>query len=144
MAIVSLGWALLNDIDANNRYGSAEALEKWGTRSEKYKTKIIPWLCKGLEVEQNAAVRGRIIRALGELGNRQFISERSNINNEKLIKRAIRYHPTLEKRLLTALKAGGTEVLKLLMPFLSIPIETVRAFLEAEDDRSLPPGDDPS
>ncbi len=67
----------------------------------------------------------------------QLQQSNPNATEEELVKTVIRQHPTLKKRLLEALKAGGTEALKVLLPFLSIPIETVRAFLEAEDDRDL-------
>jgi hypothetical protein len=34
--------------------------------------------------------------------------------------------------LINALKQGGTEALKIFFPFVSIPLETIRGFLEAE------------
>lgn len=67
----------------------------------------------------------------------QLQKSNPDATEEERVKMAIRQNPTLRKRLLEALKAGGTEALKVLLPFLSIPIETVRAFLEAEDDRNL-------
>lgn len=50
----------------------------------------------------------------------------------------IKHNPTIKARLLSALKAGGTEVLKLALdaifknPAVSISVETVKGFIEAE------------
>jgi hypothetical protein len=51
----------------------------------------------------------------------------------KIIKEEIRDKPILRQRLLSALKAGGIESLKVVFnhPFVSIPVETVKGFLEA-------------
>lgn len=50
----------------------------------------------------------------------------------ELVHQVIQRNPTLKARLLNALKQGGTEALKVFFPFLSIPMETVRGFIEAE------------
>lgn len=50
----------------------------------------------------------------------------------------IKRNPTIKARLWSALKASGTEVLKVLLdtifknPFVSISVETVKGFIEAE------------
>lgn len=46
----------------------------------------------------------------------------------------IQRNPTLKARLINALKSGGVEALKAIFnhPFVSVPIETVKGFLEAE------------
>jgi HEAT repeat protein len=50
------------------------------------------------------------------------------------IQQEINRNPTLKARLVNALKAGGIEALKTIFnnPFISIPVETVKGFLEAE------------
>lgn len=49
------------------------------------------------------------------------------------VKEEIKAKPTLRQRLLSALKAGGIEALKAIFdhPVVSIPVETVKGFLEA-------------
>ncbi|MBD2776795.1 hypothetical protein [Iningainema tapete] len=49
------------------------------------------------------------------------------------IKEEIKTNPTLKQRLLSALKAGGTEALKAIFnhPVVSVSVETVKGFLEA-------------
>jgi hypothetical protein len=51
------------------------------------------------------------------------------------IKQEIKRNPTLKARLVNALKTGGIEALKAIFnnPFVSIPVETVKGFLEAEE-----------
>jgi hypothetical protein len=44
----------------------------------------------------------------------------------------IRNNPTIKARLINAIKQGGTEALKVFFPVVSIPMETIRGFLEAE------------
>jgi hypothetical protein len=50
------------------------------------------------------------------------------------IKQEIQRNPTLKTRLVNALKTGGIEALKVIFnnPFVSIPVETIKGFLEAE------------
>ncbi|MFB2875841.1 hypothetical protein [Floridanema aerugineum] len=54
------------------------------------------------------------------------------------IHQEIKRNPTIKARLWNALKAGGTEALKLALeaifknPFVSVPVETVKGFIEAE------------
>ena len=50
---------------------------------------------------------------------------------EKDCKQVKQNNPTLKARLINALKQGGTEALKVFFPFVSIPVETIRGFLEA-------------
>ncbi|MFN5303492.1 MAG: HEAT repeat domain-containing protein, partial [Pseudanabaena sp.] len=51
------------------------------------------------------------------------------------IQQEIKRNPTLKARLVNALKTGGIEALKVIFnnPFVSIPVETVKGFLEAEE-----------
>lgn len=46
----------------------------------------------------------------------------------------IKRNPTLKARLINALKSGGVEALKAIFnhPFVSVPVETIKGFLEAE------------
>jgi hypothetical protein len=46
----------------------------------------------------------------------------------------IQHNPTLKVRLINALKSGGVEALKAIFnhPFVSVPVETIKGFLEAE------------
>lgn len=63
----------------------------------------------------------------------QKLSESSpDMTEVELVKQAIQHNPTLKARLLAALKSGGTEALKVLLPFSSIPIEMLRGWIEAE------------
>ncbi|MDX2254845.1 MAG: hypothetical protein NW214_04960 [Pseudanabaenaceae cyanobacterium bins.39] len=50
------------------------------------------------------------------------------------LKRKVKEDPSLKDRLLNAIKAGGIETVKVLTnnPFVSIPIETIKGWLEAE------------
>ncbi|MDT3676458.1 hypothetical protein [Microcystis wesenbergii] len=50
----------------------------------------------------------------------------------ELVRQVIRNNPTLKARLINAIKQGGTEALKVFFPVISIPIETIRGFLEVE------------
>jgi hypothetical protein len=50
----------------------------------------------------------------------------------ELVRQVIRNNLTLKARLINAIKQGGTEALKVFFPVVSIPIETIRGFLEAE------------
>ena len=50
----------------------------------------------------------------------------------ELVRQVIRNNPTLKARLINAVKQGGTEALKVFFPVISIPMETIRGFLEAE------------
>ncbi len=52
------------------------------------------------------------------------------------IKVEIKNNPTLKVRLINALKSGGVETLKAIFnhPFVSVPVETIKGFLEAEAD----------
>jgi len=51
------------------------------------------------------------------------------------IQQEIKRNPTLKARLVNALKTGGIEALKAIFnnPFVSIPVETIKGFLEAEE-----------
>ncbi len=51
------------------------------------------------------------------------------------IQQEIKRNPTLKVRLVNALKTGGIEALKAIFnnPFVSIPVETIKGFLEAEE-----------
>jgi hypothetical protein len=51
----------------------------------------------------------------------------------KAIKQEIKNKPTLKQRLINALKGGGIEALKAIFdhPSISIPVETIKGFLEA-------------
>jgi hypothetical protein len=53
------------------------------------------------------------------------------------LKRKIKVDPTLKDRLLNAIKSGGIETVKVLTnnPFVSIPLETVKGWLEAEPQK---------
>lgn len=53
------------------------------------------------------------------------------------LKRKVKEDPTLKDRLLNAVKSGGIETVKVLTnnPFVSIPLETVKGWLEAEPQR---------
>jgi hypothetical protein len=50
----------------------------------------------------------------------------------ELVRQVIRNNPTIKARLINAIKQGGTEALKVFFPVVSIPMETIRGFLEAE------------
>ena len=51
------------------------------------------------------------------------------------IQQEIKRNPTLKARLVNALKTGGIEALKAIFnnPLVSIPVETIKGFLEAEE-----------
>jgi hypothetical protein len=53
------------------------------------------------------------------------------------LKRKVKEDPTLKERLLNAIKSGGIETVKVLTnnPFVSIPLETVKGWLEAEPQK---------
>jgi len=53
------------------------------------------------------------------------------------LKRKVKEDPTLKDRLLNAIKSGGIETVKVLTnnPFVSIPLETVKGWLEAEPQK---------
>lgn len=53
------------------------------------------------------------------------------------LKRKVKEDPSLKDRLLNAIKSGGIETVKVLTnnPFVSIPIETVKGWLEAEPQK---------
>ncbi|WP_041933901.1 HEAT repeat domain-containing protein [Gloeothece verrucosa] len=51
---------------------------------------------------------------------------------EEAVKQIIKQNPTLKTRLVNALKQGGTEALKVFFPLVSIPLETIRGFIEAD------------
>ena len=53
------------------------------------------------------------------------------------LKRKVKEDPTLKDRLLNAVKSGGIETVKVLTnnPFVSIPLETVKGWLEAEPQK---------
>ena len=53
------------------------------------------------------------------------------------LRRKVKEDPTLKDRLLNAIKAGGIETAKVLTnnPFVSIPLETVKGWLEAEPQK---------
>ena len=53
------------------------------------------------------------------------------------LKRKVKEDPTLKDRLLNAIKSGGIETVKVLTdnPFVSIPLETVKGWLEAESQK---------
>jgi len=53
------------------------------------------------------------------------------------LKRKVKEDPTLKDRLLNAIKSGGIETVKVLTnnPFVSIPLETIKGWLEAEPQR---------
>jgi len=53
------------------------------------------------------------------------------------LKRKVKEDPTFKDRLLNAIKSGGIETVKVLTnnPFVSIPLETVKGWLEAEPQK---------
>ncbi|TYQ24276.1 hypothetical protein PseudUWO311_19840 [Pseudanabaena sp. UWO311] len=53
------------------------------------------------------------------------------------LRRKVKEDPTLKDRLLSAIKSGGIETVKVLTnnPFVSIPLETVKGWLEAEPQK---------
>ena len=53
------------------------------------------------------------------------------------LKRKVKEDPTLKDRLLNAIKSGGIETVKVLTnnPFVSIPLETVKGWLEAKPQK---------
>jgi hypothetical protein len=53
------------------------------------------------------------------------------------LRRKVKEDPTLKDRLLNAIKSGGIEIVKVLTnnPFVSIPLETVKGWLEAEPQK---------
>ena len=61
----------------------------------------------------------------------QLKQNNPEFSEEKLIEQVIENNPNLKARLINALKQGGTEALKVFFPFVSIPVETIRGFLEA-------------
>jgi len=90
--------------------------------------------------EYNYPERLDIVEISGEVQN--FIDQlvRTYPDNSEAIvidaiQTEIKRNPSLKNRLINALKTGGIESLKAIFnhPFVSIPIETIKGFLEAEE-----------
>lgn len=64
------------------------------------------------------------------------LEERQTLAKMEL-KRKVKEDPTLKDRLLNAIKSGGIETVKVLTnnPFVSIPLETIKGWLEAEPQK---------
>ncbi|MGH8001547.1 MAG: hypothetical protein ACREPR_19530 [Brasilonema sp.] len=62
---------------------------------------------------------------------KQLQQDNPTATEEELVKQVIQNNPTLKTRLINALRQGGTEALKVFFPFISIPLETIRGFLES-------------
>jgi HEAT repeat protein len=70
--------------------------------------------------------------------NPAIIAEQDQTAALETLHQEIKRNPTLKSRLLNALKAGGTEALKLALeavfknPLVAIPVETIKGWIEAE------------
>ena len=89
--------------------------------------------------EYNYPERVDIVEISGEVQN--FLDQlvRAYPNNSEsivvdAIQTEIKRNPSLKNRLINALKTGGIESLKAIFnnPFVSIPVETIKGFLEVE------------
>ena len=61
----------------------------------------------------------------------QLKQDNPEFSEEKLVEQVIKNNPNLKARLINALKEGGLAALGAFFPFVSIPVETIRGFLEA-------------
>jgi hypothetical protein len=94
-------------------------------------------LGSNIQATQNIYQRQNLAEAAAEI---QQLLERlaqtnpTTIELETALHREIQQNPTLRARLNGALKAGGIEALKAIFnhPLVSIPVETIRGWLEAE------------
>ena len=83
------------------------------------------------EQKQNLAEAAKEIQ---DLLNQLAKTNPSEATIADTIQQEIKRNPTLKARLVNALKTGGIEALKAIFnnPLVSIPVETVKGFLEAE------------
>lgn len=85
---------------------------------------------------ENEDISGIVTEMLRQLARRY--PKASEIEKQTVfqmeLQQKMRENPTLKARFLSSVKAGGYEVAKVLTnnPFVSVPIEMVRAWLEAE------------
>jgi HEAT repeat protein len=70
--------------------------------------------------------------------NPAIVTEQDRAVALETLHQEIKRNPTLKSRLVSALKAGGTEALKIALeavfknPFVAIPVETIKGWIEAE------------
>ncbi|NMF64215.1 hypothetical protein DP113_07420 [Brasilonema octagenarum UFV-E1] len=85
----------------------------------------------GGEIHVSSDLKAEIQELLNELAKNP-ITRKEAVAIE-VIKEHINDNPSLKQRLLSALKAGGTEALKAIFnhPVVSVSVETVKGFLEA-------------
>lgn len=72
----------------------------------------------------------KVLKEIQDLLTQLHLNQPNN-SEEELVKQVIS-NPTFKVRLIKAVKSGGTEALKVFFPFISIPLETIRGFLEVE------------
>lgn len=88
----------------------------------------------GGKIYVSSDLRAEIQQTLNQLAQSPITSKEAVAT--EAIKEQIKSSPNLKQRLLNALKEGGTEALKAVFnhPVVSISIETIKGFLEAEPD----------
>lgn len=85
--------------------------------------------------EQNLADAAvEIKQLLDQLAQTYPDSDRPEVMIVDAVQTKIKDSPILKARLISALKAGGIEALKVVFnhPLVSVPVETIKGFLEAE------------
>jgi len=114
-----------NDFSSAN-FGGANIANLGGTVNEQ---KIVQ---KTEVSKQNLA---EATKEIEDLLNQLAKTNPSEATIADTIQQEIKRNPTLKARLVNALKTGGIEALKVIFnnPFVSIPVETVKGFLEAEE-----------
>ncbi|MEA5477709.1 HEAT repeat domain-containing protein [Pseudanabaena galeata UHCC 0370] len=116
----------INNNFSNANFGGANIANLGGTVNEQ---KIVQ---KTEVPKQNLAEATKEIQ---ELLNQLAKTNPSEATIADTIQQEIKRNPTLKARLVNALKTGGIEALKAIFnnPFVSIPVETIKGFLEAEE-----------
>ncbi len=111
---------------SNANFGGANIANLGGTVNEQ---KIVQ---KTEVPKQNLAEATKEVQ---DLLNQLAKTNPSEATIADTIQQEIKRNPTLKARLVNALKTGGIEALKAIFnnPFVSIPVETVKGFLEAEE-----------
>ena len=111
---------------SNANFGGANIANLGGTVNEQ---KIV----QKTEVPKQSLAEAT--KEVQELLNQLAKTNLSEATIANTIQQEIKRNPTLKARLVNALKTGGIEALKTIFnnPFVSIPVETVKGFLEAEE-----------
>ena len=110
---------------SNANFGGANIANLGGTVNEQ---KIV----QKTEVPKQSLAEAT--KEVQELLNQLAKTNLSEATIANTIQQEIKRNPTLKARLVNALKTGGIEALKAIFnnPFVSIPVETIKGFLEAE------------